>query len=254
MSFPNTIQGNYADPYDTGSVRIYDLGQRMMCPNGRVFRYAEMGTIGVANKLYQSELPGANFDTLQIAATQTTLVSTTMTFTNGTTAITEDMFKFGYVCVEETSDLGENHRIYANSACVAGATGIIYLYPGDVIQTTVDTTGGNVITLVKSPYKDIIIKAGAADQTAMIIGIPPVVIAANAYGWVQTHGVASCVVEGTVLIAELLRASEGAGDGAVAHHQYSEAGAADNGPIGWCMEDCATTEFGHIFLTIEGLS
>lgn len=259
MSFPNTIQGSHAEPYNTGSVRLYDLGQRLECPNGRIYRYSEMGaTVGVANKIYASEAPDTALDTLQIAATQTAATSTTMTFTNGTTAITEDMFKFGYVIVEETDDLGEIHRIYSNNAVAVGGEGTLYLYPGDVVQVTVDTTGGNVITIIKNPFKDIIIAPLSATLTSHLIGVPPVIIAANAYGWVQTHGVCSILVEGTPIIGQEVRITEStsaANTGAVTALDYNEDDAdEDLGTVARCMEVAATTEFGTFFLVIEGAS
>ena len=251
MGFPNTMQGSYATPYETGSTRLYPLGQRLECPNGRTYRYVEMGatTAGVIAKLYQSEV-NANWDTL-VVNSAIAVGDTEAVFTNGTSKIVLNELANGYVCIEETGDLGEVHRIRANTATEGGEDGTIYLYSDDSFQVAVAVIANNVMTLTKSPFKDIIIKP-ASDQTGMVIGIPQVVIAVDAFGWVQTHGVGSCLVDGTVIIAQQLRPSETIA-GAVALLDYSEADVADNGIVGWCMEVAPDTEFGHIFMTLEGL-
>lgn len=250
MGFPNTLQGSYATPYETGSTRLYPLGQRLECPNGRTYRYAEMGsTAGEIAKLYQSEV-NANFDSLDVESA-ISIGDTEATFTNGATALALNELAGGYVCTEETDDLGETHRIRANTITAASTTGTIYLFPDDSFQVAVAVAAGtNVITLVKSPHKGIIIHP--ARPTGMVVGIPQVVIAANEFGWVQTHGVASCVVDGTVVIGQQLRPSED-DDGGVALLDFDEATQADAGMVGWCMEVVPDLDFGHIFLTLEGL-
>ncbi len=251
MGFPNTIQGSYATPYETGSVALYPLGQRLECPNGRTYRYAEMGatTAGVIANLFQSEV-NANFDTLTINSA-IAIGDTEAVFTNGATQLGLNELANGYVCIEETTDLGEAHRIRANTITPGSVDGTIYLYPGDSFQVVVAVQANNVMTLVKSPFKDIIIKP-ASDQTGMIVGIPQVVIAVDNFGWVQTHGVASCLVDGVVVIAQQVRPSETIA-GAVALLDYDETDDADNGSVGWCMEVAPDTEFGHLFATLEGI-
>ena len=251
MGFPNTIQGSYATPYETGSARLYPLGQRLECPNGRTYRYAEMGatTAGVIAKLFQSEV-NANWDTLTINSA-IAVGDTEAVFTNGATQLELNELANGYVCIEETGDLGEAHRIRANTITPGSVDGTIYLYPGDSFQVVVAVEANNVMTLVKSPFKDIIITP-ASEPTGMVVGIPQVVIAVDAFGWVQTHGVGSCLVDGTVLIAQQLRPSETVA-GSVALLDYDEVDDADTGAVGWCMEVAPDTEFGHIFVTLEGL-
>ena len=251
MGYPNTLQGDHATPYETGSVQLYPLGQRLECPNGLVFRYAQMGAsvAGVIAKLYQSEVPGANFDALAIT-TDIAVGDIKVAFANGVTVITEDMFEGGYLCVEETDDLGEPHRIRANTAHngISAEPVTAWLYDGDSFRTVVTVAANNVVTLVKSPYRGIIVHP--SPPTAMVVGIPRVVIAVNAYGWVQTHGVASCVTEGTLVIGQEVRPSVNA-DGAVINLDY-DGGVAGLGCVGRVIEVAPTTDFSHIFLTLEG--
>ncbi len=248
---PNTVQGSYATPYETGAAQLYPLGQRLECPNGRTYRYAEMGatTAGVIAKLFQSEV-NANFDTLSLTSA-IVAGDTSVTFTNGATSISLNELAGGYVIYEETDNLGEPHRIRANTATSSAGVGTIYLFEGDSFQVALEVTGNDVITLVKSSFKDIIITP-TSEPTGMVVGIPQVVIAVNQFGWVQTHGVGSCLVDGTVFIAKQVRPSESI-SGAVAALDYDEADDADTGAIGWCMEVAPDTEFGHLFVALEGL-
>lgn len=251
--YPNVMQGSYGTPYETGAKRKYPLGQRLESPNGRVWRYAEMGaTIGVSNKLYQSEVPSSDFKDMLITTATVADTTTQLSYTLGSTAQTRDMFKDGYVVFTELNDLGEVHQIDRNDVAAASGTGTLYLKPGDLFQVAVAVAAGNVITLVKNPYKDIILTISTA-PTAMPVGIPPVIIAANAYGWVQTHGVASCLIDGTVVIGQEGRASEGTA-GAIAANDYDEADDANIGSLCRIIEVAPTATFGGVFLTLEGLS
>ncbi len=252
---PNTVQGSYATPYETGAAQLYPLGQRLECPNGRTYRYAEMGatTAGVIAKLFQSEV-NANFDTLSLASA-IVVGDTSVVFTNGATEIPLNELAGGYVIYEETDNLGEPHRIRANTATSPAGAGTVYLFEGDSFQVALGVTANDVITLVKSPFKDIIITPGSGNPTGMVVGIPQVVIAVDQFGWVQTHGVASCLADDTnvtILIAKQVRPSEVVA-GAMAALDYSEAADADTGVLGWAIEVAPDADFGHLYLELEGL-
>ncbi len=255
MGFPNIVQGSYATPYETGSSRLYPIGQKLECPNGRIYRYAEMGpdTAGEIAKLYQSEV-NANWDTL-VVNSAISVGDTEAVFTNGATQLELNELANGYVCIEETGDLGEAHRIRANTITPGSVDGTIYLYPDDSFQVAVAVQSNNVLTLTKSPFKDIIITPGSGNPTGMVVGIPQVVIAVDEFGWVQTHGVASCLADDTnvtILIAKNVRPSEVV-SGAMAALDFSEAADADTGVLGWAMEVAPDADFGHVYLTLEGL-
>ncbi len=257
MGFPNTIQGSYATPFETGAVKLYPLGQRLECPNGRIFRYAEMGsTAGVASRFYQSEVPASNWKDTLITTAITADTTTKVSYTLGATAQAKDDIKEGYVILTELNDLGEVHRVASNVAAPASGTGTLFLYPGDTFKQSVTVDTGNVITTIKNPYKDIIITpASAAAATAYQVGVPQVAISADAFGWVQTHGVCSCDTEGTTIIGQEARASEDTtdGEGALAAMSYTESDDADIGAVARVMEVAPTTDFGTFFLTLEGI-
>ncbi len=251
MSFPNTLQGDYGTWFETGAVALYPLGQRLLCPEGRIFRYVENGgTPLVACTLVQAEAEDAAHDALLIQ-TQAVATDNHIHFTNNTVAIAEDQFKYGYLSVDTANALGVAHRIAANTGTQAASTGTVYFFDGDTVQVTLAIT--KYVTLRKSIYKDIIVKP-ASDQTAIIVGAPQVAIAANAYGWVQTHGLGGCLTEDTGTTAEQIRPSETVA-GAVSNLQHNEADAADNGNVGWMIDaNPAASSNANVFFTLEGAS
>ncbi len=252
MSFPNTIQSAYAAAFDVGTVKLYSLGQRMETPGGRIYRYAEMGAdVGVAANLYESETPDAQNEAMAITTAITANTSTQVSFTLGTSAQVENEFKEGYVIIEETDDLGEVHRVAGSVVAEATKTGTIFLYPGDTFKVGVLVALGNVVTLIPNPYRDIVISPASA-PTAFTCGVAPKIIAADGFGWIQTHGVASCLTDGTVIIGEEARASESIA-GALAALAYEEDDDADVGPIARVIEVAPTTTFGTFFLTLESV-
>ena len=252
MSFPNTIQGDYGSWFETGSVALYPLGQKMLCPEGRIFRYAENGgtTALVACTLVQAEAENANHDALAVQ-TQAVSGDVSLAFTNGTVALVENQFQFGYLSVDTAAALGVAHRVAYHAAIGISATGTVYFFPGDTIQVTIATT--RFVTLRKSIYKDIIVKP-ASNQTAIVVGVSPVAVAADAHGWVQTHGMTGVLTEGALPVGEKVRPSE-TDAGAVSAMSYDEEVDADNGEVGWTLDsNSATTLNANIFLTLEGAS
>lgn len=247
---PAVIYGAEKDVYATGTQQLRALGQKMLTPDGSVFRYAEMaGTIGVANKLYQSAVPTSNWDS-QALATAMTLGDTTITVFDSGTAAVADQLAGGTIVVEEPTDLGHIYRVKSNTATAANET-VCTLEDGVTVQVTVAVAAGNVTTTLMNPFKDIVIYPGTK-PTAMVIGVPRVVIAANAYGWIQTRGPASCLVDGStaILVGNGVRPSKD-DVGAVELHDETAANA-DFMAVGYAMTDTIPdTEFGHIFLALE---
>ena len=253
MGFPAVIQGNEGDQFGDQVTALYPLGQKMMLPDGRVFRYALMGgTIGVANKLYQSEVPLAGW-LAEAIITAIGKQDTRIDGVNSSQAIPANVFDEGYVMLEETDDLGAIWQVKENEIVASGAPGgvahALRLKDGVTAGVIVAVAAGNVVDLIKNAWRDIIIKP-ASDQTALVAGVPPSIIAASDWGWCQTRGVASCLVEGTTVIAEELRPSATVA-GAVARLDYGAADVADNGPCGRCIEVAPDADFCLIFLTID---
>ena len=250
MAYPGTIQLGYGAPYETSTASQYPLGQKMEDPSGSIFRYTLMGsTVGVANKLYQSSIPQANWTT--IAHTVALAVGDTeISFNDDGTALTVNQAENGSIAVEETDDLGHIYYVKSNVVTASNET-ICQLHDGVTVQQAVAVAASNVLTLILNPWAETIITP-VGDNTAPSIGVSRVILAANGYGWTQTRGVSSCLSEDDgqpALIGNEIRASQ---DVAGAYSLRDETAAEiDEAPIGVCFETTPTADFGHIFLQIE---
>ena len=195
-----TIYGAEKDVYLVGTQQLYGLGQKLETPDGSIFRFTEMGgTVGVANKLYQSSVAEANWE-----GTDATLVAgaTSIPFADGGTNFVADEAAGGTLHLEETSDLGTTYRVKSN-AVTAGSVTTMQLEDG---VTVVNAVTANAVTFIKNPWKDVIISPASLD-TALPIGIQRKIIAANGFGWTQSRGVATCVAFGTQVVSKELCAS-----------------------------------------------
>ncbi len=246
--YPNRVYMDWATPYETSREQRFPFGQVMELPNGAIYRYTRMGpTLGVKAHLYQSEVPNAEFDTL-VVATGAVAGGAQLIITNGTVAVTENEFTEGQVVIETASGLGHTYPIGSNSLAANGGAITTNLADGVTFQSIV-TAGTHAATLTKNPWLDVIIHPSPA--TAMVIGIPQVVIPIAWHGWVQTHGFASCLDDGTCVIGKPVRVSETV-DGAVTPMDMDEAAAVMNsGMVGVAMYGVTDADYVGIWATLE---
>ena len=109
----------------------------------------------------------------------------------------------------------------------------------------VATTGTVKIDCHPNPYKDVIIVPASA-ATSAPVGVATNVITNAYYGWLQTHGAAP-VLSSTAMtvgnnVMPLMATTAGAGTVAVDGVKAS---------IGYALTGIATTDVGHVFLTID---
>ncbi len=250
MGFPSTLYGAEKDTYETGAIQLYPLGQRLELPDGSIFHYSEKGAgAGVANKNQQSSTPIGNWTDTDLTTTLA-VGDTQIQFKDGGTAFAVNEAAGGHVFAEEAGDLGHVYRIKSNIATATNVT-IMQFEDGVTAQKAV---AANAVTFVKNPWKDFII-APASAPTSGPCGIPRVIIAANAFGWLQTRGIASCLIEtdgtgGALAVGDKCRAANEAA-GALSVHD--ETAVDQRQPIlAICLVTRTTAEFGPVYLTIAG--
>lgn len=247
-----TIHGAEQDVYFVGTQQRSQMGQKLETPSGEVYRYTLMGsTIGVANKIFQSSIPIANWADTDITVAMA-VGDTTISFTDGGTAFVVDEAAGGTLHPEDIVDLGHIYRVKSNGATASNET-IMTLENGVTVQNAIAVAANNALTFIKSPWRQIIISP-AGINTAPNAGIGRVIIAANGFGWTQTRGVCTCLFEtdasgGAVLLGNELRAANEV-VGAVSNSDEI-AGDAEYQHVGYALETVATAMFGHIFLTLE---
>ena len=252
-AYPTIIQGSDGDQFGDQVTPLFPVGQKLELPDNRIFRYAEMGnTIGVANKLYQSEVPLAGWLREEILGNGL-YGDNHVGLQNTSQAVIVNEFAEGYFMFEAAADLGHIYPVAENDILASGTPGTgadaCRFKPGVFLQFEVLDAGGNVFHIFKNPWKDIIIKP-ASDQTALVVGIPPSIIVGNDWGWCQTRGIASCLVAGTLIIGQECRADDAVA-GAVAEMDYDDTGNDSNGPVGRVVEVAPSADFGLINLTLD---
>ena len=242
---PAVIHGQFRDVYETGAAQLYPLGQKLATPDGSVFRYAKMGaTVGVAANLYQSEASNAGWVSELLPSPGVVAGDTTILIADTAAAYAANVFAGGTVIIEETASLGHTYPIKSNAASAGSASAVHTLADGVTVQVTVANGGGVVTTLMKNPWRDVILGV-ITNPTAMAAGIPRVIVAAAEFGWLQTRGVASCLVVGTWVVGDRLAAGLTAAGG------IGPSGAATDPSIAVAMLVGVVADFGHCFLTID---
>ncbi|KKM25447.1 hypothetical protein LCGC14_1594900 [marine sediment metagenome] len=244
-SYPAIVQGNDGDQFGDQVTALFPVGQKMELPDNRIFRYAEAGVLTVANNLYQSEVPKADW-LREATATATVKDDTRIDGVITTAALVANDMVEGYVMFETGDDFGRIYQIAENEVGSDIVHGLM-LKPDVTVGVIV--TASNSINMIKNPWKGIIAKP-ASDQTALVVGVTPSVIASGDWGWCQTRGVGSCLLDGVVIIGQEVRPSETVA-GAVSELNYDEGTVEDNGPVGRVVEVAPTADFGLILLTIE---
>ena len=250
MRHPNKVLGAHADPYTTYSNQRFPLGQVMEVSDGRTYRFAEAGAAALApSNLDSAQSFGANFDTLAIQAA-VAVGATTIPFTTGATALVENELAGGTILVEDVAlNLGEIYPIKSHPLAGTTSTATMTLQDNVTVLNALTTSGK--VTVRPNPWSKVIIHGSPPIE--MVVGIPQAIIGLTQYGWLQTHGVTNCLIDGSVLvIGQGVRPSELI-DGAVTFLDFTEATQADLGLIGFSIVTDATSDtfFEPIFLRLD---
>ena len=216
------------------------IGQYAETADGRGFRYCKVGaTSTVAARIYQAPAEDTtNFQNLTAAVNS--IGDTTVT-TTSTVTLTADQLAGGtLVIVSATLGSGRIYRIKSHPAASGAAVTFTLDDP-----IAVATTGTVKIDVHPNPYNGVIITP-AGSATSCPVGVATHVITNGQYGWIQTHGAAP-VLSSTAMtvgnnVMPLFATAAGAGTAAIDGVKSS---------IGYALTGTATTDVGHVFLTIN---
>lgn len=238
-----TIKANLGvSPQDVNSSSATagtDLGAYATTGDGRGFRYCLVGaTALVPGKAYQA---AAEDTTNQQALTVANLaVGATSVVTSTTVTLAKDLLAGGFLTINSaTTGAGYTYKIKGNTAASAAVTTFTLEEP---IQ--VATTGTTVVDVKVNPYASIVV--APTTQTSCVVGVASYPVTALYYGWVQTHGPAALLAQGTITVGTYIApaASSVTGTGV-----SSAAGTLP--AIGFALTGIASTDYGLVFLTID---
>lgn len=242
-TWSTSLQGNIGQPASTNFGQLR-LGTRIVTRDGRAFRFARNGaTLMVAGSLYQAAAPVANHlaQTPAAAAIGATQVVIT---TLGATAATENQYAEGLLQVDTTPGNGIAYGINSHLANAGSAALTLNLEKDDSIQVALTTASR--VGLIANPNSALIVCPTTA--TNIVVGVPLVAAAANAYCWVQTWGACPALINGT----------PGVGVGVVL--SATTPGAFDVGTVaaeinvrqlGWMMQVGVSTKNNMVYLRIS---
>lgn len=217
----------------------HQLGEVMVTPDGRKFRYALAGSTAlVAGQLLQSAAEDTGDQ--NITPTATSIGATSVT-TSTTMTVTANQYAGGWMVVTVTPGVGISYRIKSHAAYTAAAATFTLEDPIQVALTT-----NSRVDFVANPYNGVIQNPTTA--TGTIVGVAVNNITASQYGWIQTGGVCALLAQGTITVGNLVVASNGVA-GAVenAVNASTEAQA----PVGVAVTGIADTEYGSVKLLID---
>jgi len=219
-----------------------DFGALATSGDGRYFRYFYNGAVAaVPGKIYQGPAQDAtNFSPAGGLAVSAAAAGTYTVTLSASLTIAANALAGGFMSVAVTPGQGYNYKVKSNTA-VSGATGCVVTLE-DPIQVALTTSSRVVFHL--NPYNGCIV--APATLTAAPVGVPVAATPINNYGWMQTHGPASCLVTGTFATAGLaVGVLVGGTIGSLAP------AIAGTNVLGYTMGICATGEYDAVFLQID---
>ncbi len=208
------------------------------------FRYVEFGGTIASGFLAQAEAPDAAHDDLNSNGTGTgasQAIGSTLISLSDTITLVVNEYAGGKLALEIGTGGGHHYPIKSHDAPADNSLFILE-EPGLAVAIS-----GATVTLVKSRYKEVIINP--TDSTADIVGVSLGVGADGSFGWVQTRGVAMVSTDGTVVVGDHVRASDGtAGE---VEPLDRDGTAEDEVEVGRVVNVGPDNEFSLIYLTLE---
>lgn len=184
------------------TVQYHPLGSIAVSRDGRVFRYSSAGATDlVVGNVIQSPAPIPNHLALTAAVQSvgdgTPIGNKPIVVTPGATAGAANLYAEGTLQVSVTPDLGHTYRVNSHPAITASTAFNLYLDPDDLVQIAFTTA--TRYGLLHNPWKTTIV--APTTLTAGLCGVANTIITGNGtaenYGWLQTRGPASVLINGT---------------------------------------------------------
>ncbi len=229
--------------WDQSSTANQALGTLRPLSDGRVFAYSQAGAVDmVAGTLNQMAVQVANHLNLAVAAAA--IGDITVTPTLGATAATLGQYSEGFLYHNRTGVLGQMYKVATNAAADASATCAVTL--SDPVRVALGSS--DEVTLVKHPQDGVIIYPTASTRVAT--GVAPIAVTAANYFWNQVKGPAAILADGTLILGNHVRASDGTA-GSV-ENLDRDGTAEDDVCVGTVINIGTTAETAFIMLAIPG--
>ncbi len=228
--------------YTSSTTQGTDLGAYATTGDGRGYRYFYNGGVAaVVGKVYQGPAEDATNQSpaggLAVAAAAIGATQVTLT---GTLTLAANLLSGGFMSVVVTPGAGYTYKVKSNTAVSAAANCVVTLEDPIIVALT---TSSKVVFHL-NPYNGCVV--APTTLTAAPVGVAVAATPLNNYGWLQTHGPATCLVTGTFASAGLaVGILVGGTAGSLAP------AIAGTNVLGYTMGIAATGEYDAVFLTID---
>lgn len=228
--------------FEQSATQIEALGTPWTLADGRKFVYAKNGAanLGVA-VMTQCAVPDTNAHNEAIAAAAA-IGATTLTVTFGD-AVTANAYADGYMHVNDATGEGHIYKVKSHPAGTASVPVVLY----DPIRVAL-VASTSEITFTKHPQDGVIVYPTTG--TSAPAGVPLIPVTAAYYFWNQVKGPCPILTDGTIVIGQHVRVSDGTAGAVEALDR--DGTAEDEAAVGTVLQVNATTEYSLIMLDIPG--
>ena len=227
--------------FTSATVQGTDLGALATSGDSRYYRYFYNGAVAaVPGKVFQ----GPAEDTTNqnpsggLAVAAAAIGATTVTLT-GSLTLAANLLAGSFMSVAVTPGQGYLYKVKSNTAVAAAANCVVTLEDPIVIALTTSSK----VVFQQNPYNGCVV--APATMTSSIAGVPIFAVPINNYGWMQTHGPASCLQTGTGTCGTALGVLQGGTIGSLAP------AIAGTPILAYAMNTNVTTQYGNVFLIID---
>lgn len=191
MPFSTEMAAVGQGQFSSSVAQLATLGSRVMSSDGRVFRYCKAGG-GPLTAGTVCQGPATLTQHLANTPPVVPVGATSFVYTPGAIGVATNYYCDGLLQVDTNPGGGYAYAIAGHDAVTSGTPFMLNLR--DPIQ--VGLTGTSRVGLIPNPYNGAI-PMPATTATGLLIGVATYPIPAGEFGWVQTWGLCSCLVNGT---------------------------------------------------------
>lgn len=218
------------------------LGSYAETGDGRGFRYSLMGAVSsVPGKLYQSAAQDTtNLNPSGGLAVAAAAIGATQVTLTGSLTLAANLVAGGYMSVAVTPGQGYTYKVQGNTAVTSAANCVVTLADPIVIALTTSSK----VVLAQHPYANVVVYP--TTKTSMAVGVSNNIITNAQYGWLQTYGACSVLVDTAIAIGSGIIGSQ-----AVAGAVKLSPSATGNDTLAVAMNAGVDTEYDLIYLKIH---
>jgi hypothetical protein len=177
----------------------YMVGQICWDVNGKAFRYVLNGatamTVGQAQQAPVNV--GDPYHNMTVG-TAGKAGDAYIQVTNGTSTITSQQFEGGsiFVYTAGTDVISDEYTIVAVTGTLTTG-GALKVWLDRPLRAAITTSA--TVTMQPSPFSGVV-PTPLTTSTGMCVGVAIYAIPANAYGWIQTHGPCSAIIDASAIV------------------------------------------------------